>query len=143
MPAVNALLSELVHISVVVMADFTCNTVWVLVHHINEGMGSWADWTRVDQEPKSEWDTPRVSPYRLAAHLTSAFVIYSGLLWTTFNMFFPTSPAALAPSNASGGVAALRRVAHPLAALIAVTALSGDTPCRAHTDAPKCLACRA
>lgn len=25
---------------------------------------------------------PRVSPYRLAAHLTSAFGIYSGLLWT-------------------------------------------------------------
>ncbi|KAA6429600.1 MAG: cytochrome c oxidase assembly COX15-like, partial [Trebouxia sp. A1-2] len=77
------------------------------------------------QEPKSEWDTPRVSPYRLAAHLTSAFVIYSGLLWTTLNMFFPTSAAAVAPSSAVAGTAALRKVAHPLAALIAITAISG------------------
>ncbi|TXG66988.1 hypothetical protein EZV62_008263 [Acer yangbiense] len=34
------------------------------------------------EEPPSEYAQPRVSPYRLAAHLTSAFVIYSGLFWT-------------------------------------------------------------
>ena len=79
-----------------------------------------------EQEPKTEWDTPRVSPYRLAAHLTSAFVIYSGLLWTTLNMFFPTSAATMAPPGAAAGIAALRKVAHPLAALIAITAVSGN-----------------
>jgi len=89
------------------------------------------------QEPKSEWETPRVSPYRLAAHLTSAFVIYSGLLWTTLNMFFPTSAAAVAPSSAAAGTAALRKVVHPLAALIAVTAISGI----AFQDPIICLYC--
>lgn len=54
-------------------------------------------------------------------------------------MFFPTSPATLASSNASGGVAALRRVAHPLAALIAITALSGDTPAGPTKTMPNAL----
>lgn len=88
------------------------------------------------QEPKSEWDTPRVSPYRLAAHLTSAFVIYSGLLWTSLNLFHPTSAAAQAPQLAASGAAALRRAAHPLAALIGITAVSGElTTC----CLPKCV----
>ncbi len=79
-----------------------------------------------EQEPKTEGDTPRVSPYCLAVHLTSVFAIYSGLLWTTLNMFFPTSAATMAPTGAAAGAAALRKVAHPLAALIAMTAVSGD-----------------
>ena len=79
------------------------------------------------QEPKTEWDTPRVSPYRLAAHLTSAFAIYSGLLWTSLNMLYPVSSAALAPAVASAGATALRRAAHPLAALIGITAVSGNS----------------
>ena len=66
-----------------------------------------------------------MSAYRLAAHLTSAFVIYSGLLWTTLNMFFPTSSAVMAGPAAATGAAALRKVAHPLAALIGITAVSG------------------
>lgn len=81
------------------------------------------------QEPKTEWDTPRVSPYRLAAHLTSAFAIYSGLLWTSLNMLYPVSSAALAPAVATAGASALRRAAHPLAALIGVTAVSGKPSC--------------
>ena len=79
----------------------------------------------VSQERKTGWDTPRVSPYRLAAHLTSAFAIYSGLLWTSLNMLYPVSSAALAPAVASAGATALRRAAHPLAALIGITAVSG------------------
>lgn len=78
------------------------------------------------QEPKTKWDTPRVSPYRLAAHLTSAFVIYSGLLWTSLNMLYPLSSAAQAPAVATAGASALRKVAHPLAALIGITAVSGE-----------------
>lgn len=78
------------------------------------------------QEPTSEWDTPRVSPYRLAAHLTSAFVIYSGLFWTSLNLFYPLSATAKAPTLAASGAAALRKAAHPLAALIGITAVSGQ-----------------
>ena len=35
---------------------------------------------------RSEHDTPRVSPYRLAAHLTMAFATYSVLAWTAMDM---------------------------------------------------------
>ena len=75
------------------------------------------------QEPKSEYDVPRVSPYRLAAHLTSAFVIYSGLLWTALTVASPNPPTLSALASQAG--AALRGRIHPLAALIGVTALSG------------------
>ncbi|CAI0409945.1 unnamed protein product [Linum tenue] len=36
---------------------------------------------------------PRVSPYRLAAHLTSAFAIYTGLFWTALSVVMPEPPA--------------------------------------------------
>ncbi|KAK4852175.1 hypothetical protein QYF36_021653 [Acer negundo] len=45
------------------------------------------------EEPPSEYAQPRVSPYRLAAHLTSAFVIYSGLFWTGLSAVMPEPPA--------------------------------------------------
>ena len=35
-------------------------------------------------------DEPRVSPYRLAMHLTTAFVIYGLLTWTTLSLWQPT-----------------------------------------------------
>lgn len=68
-----------------------------------------------------------MSPYRLAAHLTSAAVIYGTLLWTTLSLAYPLSPAAnLAVGKAAqAGVKTLRVWAHPLAGLIALTALSG------------------
>ncbi len=68
-----------------------------------------------------------MSPYRLAAHLTSAAVIYGTLLWTSLSLTYPLSPAASVSvgSAAHAGVSTLRRWAHPLAGLIAVTALSG------------------
>jgi heme A synthase len=68
-----------------------------------------------------------VSPYRLAAHLTSAAVIYGTLLWTTLSLAYPLSPAAnlAAGKAAQAGVNTLRAWAHPLAGLIALTALSG------------------
>lgn len=76
------------------------------------------------QMPKSEYEIPRVSPYRLAAHLTSAFIIYSGLVWTALSVAMPTVPtpesALMAAARTSG-----RRIVVPLALLIGCTALSG------------------
>lgn len=40
-------------------------------------------------EPAKVTDVPRVSQYRLAAHLGSAFLLYSGFLWTSLNHLFP------------------------------------------------------
>ena len=75
------------------------------------------------QEPEDSHATPRVSPYRLAGHLASAFVIYGTLLWTTLTLALPQPPAATA--NAAAAMQALRRHALPLTALIALTAASG------------------
>lgn len=40
------------------------------------------------KEPKDEWSIPRVSPYRLATHLASAFLIYAILLYTTLTYVY-------------------------------------------------------
>ncbi|KNA18821.1 hypothetical protein SOVF_066870 [Spinacia oleracea] len=75
------------------------------------------------EEPESEYAEPRVSPYRLAAHLTSAFAIYCGLLWTALSVVMPEPPAeSLAWVN---GAAKLKRLAIPVSLLVGVTAVSG------------------
>ena len=78
------------------------------------------------QEPERKTDTPRVSPYRLAAHLTSAFAIYSGLVWTTLQVLRPTGlgedcVGEVARRNASR----LGRHLRPFALLVGCTAISG------------------
>ena len=77
------------------------------------------------QEPEHDWQTPRVSPYRLAAHLVSAFTIYSGLVWTALDLAQPKP--LLASANALGRThgRVIRSRMLPLAALVAVTATSG------------------
>ena len=42
------------------------------------------------EEPAIITKEPRVSPYRLCAHLTMAVGLYSGLLWTGWSLFRPT-----------------------------------------------------
>jgi cytochrome c oxidase assembly protein subunit 15 len=61
---------------------------------------------------------PRVSQYRLTAHLGIAFLIYAAMLWISLDLLFPRPH----PDAASTG---LRRFAIALAALIFVMALSG------------------
>jgi cytochrome c oxidase assembly protein subunit 15 len=69
---------------------------------------------------------PRVAPARLAAHLASAFAIYTGLVWTTLSVTAPAwAGAAGAAPAAAAAAAALRRAARPVAALLALTAASG------------------
>ena len=74
------------------------------------------------QEPETEYAQPRVSPYRLAAHLTSAFVIYSGLFWTALSVMSPY-PSPLGDAGRASMV--VRRFAVPVAALVGLTAVSG------------------
>ncbi|XP_020599918.1 cytochrome c oxidase assembly protein COX15 [Phalaenopsis equestris] len=75
------------------------------------------------EEPASEYVQPRVSPYRLAIHLTSAFVIYSGLLWTALSVVMPEPPAeSLSWVN---GAAKIRKLALPISVLVGITAVSG------------------
>jgi len=65
-------------------------------------------------------DDPRVSPYRLTAHLALAFAIYGAMLWTALGLL---SPAPEAP--ASEGVRRLRRRGWGLTALVFLMVLSG------------------
>ncbi|KAK9808351.1 hypothetical protein WJX73_005348 [Symbiochloris irregularis] len=76
------------------------------------------------EEPTEAHASPRVSPYRLASHLASAFTIFGLLLWTTMSLSLPHQPSA--PSvAAAGALRGLRRHALPLTGLIALTAASG------------------
>ncbi|KAJ8438578.1 hypothetical protein Cgig2_024667 [Carnegiea gigantea] len=75
------------------------------------------------EEPESEYSEPRVSPYRLAAHLTSAFVIYCGLLWTALSVVMPEPPGeSLAWVH---GAAKVKTLAIPVSLLVGITAVSG------------------
>ncbi|XP_022142800.1 cytochrome c oxidase assembly protein COX15 [Momordica charantia] len=75
------------------------------------------------EEPASEYAQPRVSPYRLAAHLTSAFMIYCGLFWTGLSVVMPEPPVeSMAWAR---GAAKVRRLALPVGLLVGLTAISG------------------
>ncbi|MGB7543478.1 MAG: COX15/CtaA family protein [Burkholderiales bacterium] len=63
-------------------------------------------------------DDPRVSQYRLTAHLGFALVIYAAMFWIALDLLFPRAPRDASPP-------ALRRFALALAALIFVMSLSG------------------
>ena len=69
---------------------------------------------------------PRVSPYRLAAHLASAFAIYAVLLWTTLSLAAPTPALTNASAAVMAAAKRLRGAVHPLAGIVALTAASGD-----------------
>ena len=73
-------------------------------------------------------EVPRVSAYRLAAHLGSAFVLYGLLTNTAINILSPNqSSIILASSNGSTlkMIQKFKSKAHGLAALTFFTALSG------------------
>ncbi|XP_060185461.1 cytochrome c oxidase assembly protein COX15 [Lycium barbarum] len=75
------------------------------------------------EEPASEYVEPRVSPYRLAAHLTSAFAIYCGLFWTALSVVMPEPPAE--SLSCVRGAAKVKRLAIPVGILVGITAISG------------------
>jgi cytochrome c oxidase assembly protein subunit 15 len=62
-------------------------------------------------------DDPRVSQFRLTAHLGLAFAIFAAMLWTALSLAFPRA----APSRARG----IRRAAFAFAVLVFVMVLSG------------------
>ncbi|XP_067909261.1 cytochrome c oxidase assembly protein COX15 homolog [Heterodontus francisci] len=72
------------------------------------------------EEKKDSHDIPRVSQYRLAAHLGSALVLYCASLWTGLSLLLPPNKM---PST--GQMMLLRRFAHGTGGLVFVTALSG------------------
>ncbi|XP_041065451.1 cytochrome c oxidase assembly protein COX15 homolog isoform X2 [Carcharodon carcharias] len=72
------------------------------------------------EEKKDSHDIPRVSQYRLAAHLGSALILYCASLWTGLSLLLPPNQM---PNT--GRLLLLRRFARGTAGLIFITALSG------------------
>ncbi|NXE58676.1 COX15 protein, partial [Calcarius ornatus] len=72
------------------------------------------------EEKPDSYDIPRVSQYRLAAHLGSALVLYSASLWTGLSLLLPQHKL---PETKQ--LLRLRQYAHGTTALIFLTALSG------------------
>jgi len=66
-------------------------------------------------------DMPRVSQYRLAAHLSTAMVLYSFMLWNSMSILMPVKqPAKILPKMVQ-----LRKLAMGSKALVFLTAVSG------------------
>ena len=101
-------------------------------------IGWWMVKSGLELDCENPLNVPRVSPYRLATHLTGAFTIYTAMLWTTFSVLFQNEALRTSANKTRGStgpgsvdaarfaaVTSLRRKAFPLAGLIALTALSG------------------
>lgn len=73
-------------------------------------------------EPEKNTDIPRVSQYRLASHLGSAFLLYSGFLWNSLLHLLPDQKPA--PMN-TGVLRNISMKSHSLMTLIFTTALAG------------------
>ena len=65
-------------------------------------------------------DDPRVSPFRLTAHLALALVIFAAMFWTALSLTFADHPADREPAHR-----ALGRGALAVAALVFVMAITG------------------
>ena len=65
-------------------------------------------------------DDPRVSHYRLTAHLGLAFIIFAAMFWVALDLLFPRTAKAMDPSLHGPG-----RIAAWLAALVFVSVLTG------------------
>ena len=81
---------------------------------------------------RSEYEVPRVSPYRLAGHLTMAFATYGVLAWTTMDFLnggksaeWSASVMKSAKPQVAKALSTMRNNARFNAALIAVTIISG------------------
>ncbi|XP_063926185.1 cytochrome c oxidase assembly protein COX15 homolog [Zophobas morio] len=72
-----------------------------------------------------ESDVPRVSQYRLAAHLSLAFVLYTLFLWSGLDHLLPAETITNASKNAIKASRKFRMVAHTCKGLVFLTAVSG------------------
>ncbi len=84
-------------------------------------MGWWMVKSGLDSKPSQD-DIPRVSQYRLAAHLSMALLLYSSMLYTSLGLLAPPT----INTTATHSLRRLRHVSHGAAGLIFITAFSGD-----------------
>lgn len=83
-------------------------------------LGWWMVKSGLKAKPDPQ-DVPRVSQYRLAAHLGLAFTLYSSMLYTALGILAP--PQA---TPAGKAVMRLKHMSHVATGLVFFTALSGE-----------------
>ncbi|EPB70024.1 cytochrome oxidase assembly protein [Ancylostoma ceylanicum] len=86
------------------------------------GIGWWMVKSGLDPSNNSESSVPRVSQYRLATHLTIAFLLYSLFLYNGISHF--VSPQAQIAKIPNFGM--LRGLSHGSKALVFITAFMGE-----------------
>lgn len=94
-------------------------------------IGWWMVRSGLHEETLKPHHVARVSPYRLATHLTMAFTLYSMLTWTVMDLVrpFPTLAAATSSSAMSGPLRKLHRLklgAYGTSALVLATVVAGS-----------------
>lgn len=70
-------------------------------------------------------DVPRVSQYRLASHLSLAFILYTLFLWSALDLIIPAQTIAIASKTALKASRKFRWLAHSAKGLVFLTAVSG------------------
>lgn len=92
-------------------------------------IGWWMVKSGLDVDPETHKKEIRVSPYRLATHLSMAFTTYGLLLWTGLDLLNPASKMKAIAEKLSSETLAFakrsRRFALHNVALVAATVLSG------------------
>lgn len=73
-----------------------------------------------------ESDIPRVSQYRLASHLSLAFLLYTLLLWSSLNELLPAETVHFSSNAVLKASRKFRMFAHSTKGLIFLTAVSGN-----------------
>lgn len=76
-------------------------------------------------EPVKQTDIPRVSQYRLASHLGSAFLLYVGCLWSSLQHLLPDATSGPIAGLSPAKLRSLQMRSHGLMTLIFTTALAG------------------
>lgn len=71
---------------------------------------------------QGENDVPRVSQYRLAAHLSMAFVLYTLFLWSALDHLLPAQKI----KEITSGAMKFKRLAQFSKGLVFLTAISGN-----------------
>ena len=64
-------------------------------------VGWWMVKSGLGEDRRGDSREIRVSPYRLAAHLCTAFVTYSGLVWTGLELLYPATDRKQVAANAA------------------------------------------
>lgn len=62
-------------------------------------LGWWMVKSGLNKEGASQEEIPRVSQYRLAAHLSTALVLYSSMLYNALGLLLPPMIQACSPSQ--------------------------------------------